>query len=43
MTQSSASRALLDEPFWFCLKAKPKREHLATLGIRFATLSENAA
>jgi hypothetical protein len=34
MTQSSASRALLDEPFWFCLKAKPKREHLATLGIR---------
>jgi hypothetical protein len=25
-----ASRALLDEPFWFCLKAKPKREHLPT-------------
>jgi len=32
MTQSSASRALLDEPFWFW--PKPKREHLATLGTR---------
>ena len=30
MRESFASRALLDEPFWFCLKAKPKREHLPT-------------
>ena len=23
-----------DEPFWFCLKAQPKREHLAAEGLR---------
>jgi transcriptional antiterminator RfaH len=26
--------ALLDEPFWFCLKAQPKREHLAATALR---------
>jgi transcriptional antiterminator RfaH len=34
MTQSSASLALLDEPVWFCLKAQPKREHLAASALR---------
>jgi transcriptional antiterminator RfaH len=34
VTQSSASLALLDEPFWFCLKAQPKREHLAATALR---------
>jgi transcriptional antiterminator RfaH len=34
VTQSSALLALLDEPFWFCLKAQPKREHLAATAIR---------
>src|SRR5437870_5288578 len=34
MTQSSALLALLDEPFWFCLKAQPKREHLAATALR---------
>jgi transcription antitermination factor NusG len=34
VTQSSAFLALVDEPFWFCLKAQPKREHLAATGIR---------
>ena len=34
MTQSSASLALLDEPFWFCLKAQPKREHPAATALR---------
>ncbi|PYK46484.1 MAG: hypothetical protein DME53_02310, partial [Verrucomicrobia bacterium] len=29
VTQSPPLLALLDEPFWFCLKAQPKREHLA--------------
>jgi hypothetical protein len=26
--------ALLDEPVWFCLKAQPKREHLAAIALR---------
>ncbi len=34
MTQSSALLALLDEPVWFCLKAQPKREHLAAIALR---------
>jgi transcriptional antiterminator RfaH len=34
VTQSSAVLALLDEPFWFCLKAQPKREHLAATALR---------
>ena len=34
VTQSSALLALVDEPFWFCLKAQPKREHLAATGVR---------
>ena len=34
MTQSSAALALLDEAFWFCLKAHPKREHLAATALR---------
>ena len=34
MTQPSASLALLDEPFWFCLKAQPKREHLAATAVQ---------
>src|SRR5438876_9623976 len=34
VTQSSALLALLDEPVWFCLKAQPKREHLAAVALR---------
>ena len=34
VTHSSALLALLDEPFWFCLKAQPKREHLAATALR---------
>jgi transcriptional antiterminator RfaH len=34
VTQSSALLALLEEPIWFCLKAQPKREHLAAIGLR---------
>ena len=34
MTQSSALLALLDEPVWFCLKAQPKREHLAAIALK---------
>jgi transcriptional antiterminator RfaH len=34
VTQSSSVLALLDEPFWFCLKAQPKREHLAATAVR---------
>jgi transcriptional antiterminator RfaH len=34
VTESSASLALLDNPVWFCLKAEPKREHLAATGLR---------
>ena len=34
VTQSPPLLALLDEPFWFCLKAQPKREHLAATALR---------
>jgi transcriptional antiterminator RfaH len=34
VTQSAAALALLDEPVWFCLKAEPKREHLAAISLR---------
>jgi transcriptional antiterminator RfaH len=34
VTQSSAFFSELDEPFWFCLKAQPKREHLAATALR---------
>ena len=34
MTQSAAALALRDEPVWFCLKAEPKREHLAAISLR---------
>jgi transcriptional antiterminator RfaH len=30
---SSAQLALCETPFWFCLKAQPKREHLAAIGL----------
>src|SRR5437763_14905118 len=34
VTQSPPLLALFDEPFWFCLKAQPKREHLAATALR---------
>jgi len=34
VTQSSAVLALQNEPLWFCLKAQPKREHLAATALR---------
>ena len=34
MTQSAAALALLDGPVWFCLRAEPKREHLAAISLR---------
>jgi transcriptional antiterminator RfaH len=34
MTESSTSLALVDNPVWFCLKAEPKREHLAARALR---------
>jgi transcriptional antiterminator RfaH len=34
MTESFASLALVDNPVWFCLKAEPKREHLAATALR---------
>lgn len=34
MTQSTAALALLEEPVWFCLRAEPKREHLAGIALR---------
>ena len=34
MTESSTSLALLDNPVWFCLRAEPKREHLAATALR---------
>jgi len=34
VTESSASLALVDNPVWFCLKAEPKREHLAAAALR---------
>ena len=34
MTQSSALLALANDPVWFCLRAEPKREHLAALALR---------
>ncbi len=34
MTSSRAFLAQTSEPFWFCLKAQPKREHLGAAGLR---------
>jgi transcriptional antiterminator RfaH len=34
MTYPRAQLALLETPLWFCLKAQPKREHLAAIGLR---------
>jgi transcriptional antiterminator RfaH len=34
MTYSRAQLALTRTPLWFCLKAHPKREHLAAVGLR---------
>jgi transcriptional antiterminator RfaH len=34
VTQSSALLALAKDPVWFCLKAEPKREHLAATALR---------
>jgi transcriptional antiterminator RfaH len=34
VTQSAAALALLDDPVWFCLRAEPKREHLAAVSLR---------
>jgi transcriptional antiterminator RfaH len=34
VTQSAAALALVDEPVWFCLRAEPKREHLAAISLR---------
>ena len=34
MTESSALLALSNDPVWFCLRAEPKREHLAATALR---------
>jgi transcriptional antiterminator RfaH len=34
MTYPRAQLALVQTPLWFCLKAQPKREHLAAIGLR---------
>lgn len=34
MTYSRAQLALIKNPLWFCLRAQPKREHLAAIGLR---------
>jgi transcriptional antiterminator RfaH len=34
VTQSAAALALLEDPVWFCLRAEPKREHLAGMALR---------
>ncbi|HEU0207845.1 MAG TPA: transcription termination/antitermination NusG family protein [Candidatus Udaeobacter sp.] len=34
MTFSRAQLALIRTPLWFCLRAQPKREHLAAIGLR---------
>jgi transcriptional antiterminator RfaH len=34
MTESSSSLALVDHPVWFCLRAEPKREHLAVRALQ---------
>ncbi len=34
MTESSALLALTSDPVWFCLRAEPKREHLAAIVLR---------
>ncbi|HJY54331.1 MAG TPA: transcription termination/antitermination NusG family protein [Candidatus Udaeobacter sp.] len=34
MTESPAVLALADDAVWFCLRAEPKREHLAATGLR---------
>jgi transcriptional antiterminator RfaH len=34
VTESSALLALASDPVWFCLRAEPKREHLAATGLR---------
>ena len=34
MTESSALLALVENPVWFCLRAEPKREHLAARALR---------
>src|SRR5215470_14907442 len=34
MTESSTLLALVEDPVWFCLKAEPKREHLAATALR---------
>src|SRR5437762_6044267 len=34
MTMSSSLSPLGDDPMWFCLRAEPKREHLAATALR---------
>ncbi|MEA3213031.1 MAG: hypothetical protein QOE70_6088 [Chthoniobacter sp.] len=34
MTYSAAQLSQIDVPLWFCLKAQPKQEHLAAMGLR---------
>lgn len=34
MTTALAHAFAPENPFWFCLKAQPKREHLAAIGLR---------
>jgi transcriptional antiterminator RfaH len=34
VTQSSAFLALTNDSLWFCLRAEPKREHLAAIALR---------
>jgi transcriptional antiterminator RfaH len=34
VTESSALLALVEDPLWFCLRAEPKREHLAATALR---------
>jgi transcriptional antiterminator RfaH len=34
VTESPAFLALVDDPVWFCMRAEPKREHLAATALR---------
>src|SRR5215475_7266354 len=34
VTESSALLALANDPVWFCMRAEPKREHLAATALR---------
>ncbi len=34
LSYSPTQLALIETPFWFCLRAQPKREHIAATGLR---------